>query len=43
MKVLKKINNRVNECYEYYERFWFGGLLEPIITWIIFLVILYHL
>jgi|694.fasta_scaffold30708_10 hypothetical protein len=41
MKTLKKIKNELNECYEYYDRFWFGGLLEPIIIWFtIFLIFL---
>lgn len=41
MGILKKIKNELNECYEYYDRFWFGGLLEPIIIWFtIFLIFL---
>jgi hypothetical protein len=41
VELLKKIKKELNECYEYYERFWFGGLLEPIIIWFaIFLIFL---
>jgi hypothetical protein len=38
MKILKKINNTVTKQYDYYERYWFGGLLEPTIFWFVIII-----
>jgi hypothetical protein len=43
MKILKKINNTVTRHYDYYERYWFGGLLEPTIVWFLIISIIVYI